>query len=362
MRWLGWLRPRADPTATPTSGIPCAEPAPDVLPSAHGSPFDLRAALRLPQGLPLLDWDAALAWLAQQPEAEQAATRRALQRAWLLHLRDALGVKPGPAYALREHDGLLLLSALPEQQAALVQRFTLRCRQQLQQLLAGLAAPRQADGAADILIVFDAEESYYRYTSAYLPEGEYGLSGGMHIDAGCSHFVVPQGSLTQIEPVIAHELTHACLSHLHIPAWLNEGLAVGCERQICPHPGVQDPALARHQAYWTPARLQAFWCGRSFLQQDEGQELSYALALLLVQGLAADDWPRLRDFARQAQAGDAGAAAAREHLGLDLGAALAHLLGRDDAAACAPQPALWQQPPERGAFHPQKRPAAPGVF
>jgi hypothetical protein len=354
MAWRDWLRrgtaaasrePDLVPAPAPVPvPVPDTEPEPAEVQTPSGQRFELAAALSQPHGLPLLDWNAAHAWLDTLPEAEQAAAWTALQRAWLLHLRAALG----PGYRLRHSDGLLLLSALPDRPAALVQGFVRRCRQRLLRLLDGLAEPPA--GGADVLIVFDTEDAYYRYTSAYLPEGDYGMSGGMHIHAGCSHFAVPQASLPQIEPVIAHELTHAGLSHLPIPAWLNEGLAVGCERQICPPAGLREPPLQRHRAFWSPARLQDFWCGRSFLQPDDAQELSYALATLLVQALAAYGWPRFRDFARAAQADDAGAAAARDQLGLDLGAALAHLLGRDDAAACAPQPARWEQAPERGAF------------
>jgi hypothetical protein len=39
--------------------------------------------------------------------------------------------------------------------------------------------------------VLDSEEDYYRYVSIYYPsEGEFALSGGMFIHAGCPHFVV----------------------------------------------------------------------------------------------------------------------------------------------------------------------------
>lgn len=65
----------------------------------------------------------------------------------------------------------------------------------------------------DILLVFDDEESYYRYVSYFYPEsGEFAFSSGMFINAGCSHYVTMKGDLRLIEPIIAHEMTHAFLS------------------------------------------------------------------------------------------------------------------------------------------------------
>lgn len=343
MRWTRWFRRATEPSP---SAAP--EPAPLHLPPPPGcaGPFDLRAAISRPHGLPLLDWAAVHDWLAPAAhDADRAQAWAAMERAWLLHLRDALGDGP----TLREQPGVLLLSPLQERQAQLLMDFVLRSRQRVLQWLDGLGQP--PTGGRDILIVFDGVDDYYRYTSAYLGEDrEHGLSSGMHIHAGCSHFVTTQDELPSIEPVVVHELTHACLTHLPLPAWLNEGLAVSCERQLCPRPGEPDPPLARHQAYWTPQRLQDFWCGSAFLAAGDGQALSYALATLLVNGLAAGDGSRFRAFAQQAQAQDAGEHAARAQLGIELGDALASLLGIADAAACRPQPAHWRQAPERGGF------------
>jgi hypothetical protein len=294
----------------------------------------------------LLDWDAAHRWLAPAAnEDERARSWGELEQAWLLHLRDALGA----AYGLRQQDDVLLLSALPARQAGLLIDFVQRSRARVLQLLDGLG--ETPSWGFEILIVFDDEDSYYAYTSGYFPDaGEFGLSSGMHINAGCSHFVTTRAELQSIEPVVVHELTHACLGHLPIPAWLNEGLAVNTERRLSPMPGLRRPTRSQHQAYWTPARLQDFWCGRSFLSPDEGQELSYDLACLLVEGFAAGGSPRFREFALAAKGEDAGLQAAHEHLGVELGAAMASLLDRDDAASWAPDATRWPHAPERGAF------------
>src|SRR5439155_15479306 len=122
----------------------------------------------------------------------------------------------------------------------------------------------------DILIVFDDVDAYYRYVSHYYPEsGEFGLSSGMYINVGCGHFVTVKSDLRVIEPVIAHELTHGCVSHLSLPAWLNEGLAVNTEQCLSP-PG--PPRFTprqmhnKHRRFWGHSEIQEFWSGKSFLR------------------------------------------------------------------------------------------------
>lgn len=161
-----------------------------------------------------------------------------------------------------------------------------------------------------------------------------------------------KADLRAIEPVIAHELTHACLSHLPIPAWLNEGIAVNTEHRL--HP----PARAdftprqmheRHRGFWGAAEIQEFWSGRSFLRPDEGNELSYDLARIIVSQFAAD-WGSFRAFAQAARIEDGAAAAAGEHLGVGLGDVVSALLEKPPSPQWAPAPGAWQGDPERGAF------------
>lgn len=205
----------------------------------------------------------------------------------------------------------------------------------------------------DILVVFDDEKNYYRYISRYYPEsGEFATSSGMHINFGCSHFVTMKADLLAVEPVIVHEMTHACLSHLPLPAWLNEGLAVNTESRLSPTPKslfTPQEMHAKHMQFWGVHEIQEFWCGKSFLRADDGNMLSYDLARILVAQFA-DDWQSFKRFVLLAQASDGGQAAALEILHLDLGAAVCALLGQSPSADWAPEPNIWPDPPERGAF------------
>jgi hypothetical protein len=336
---------------TPAAGAPAvpeeeATPLPERLRSPGVPDFDIPASLAEANGLPLLDWDAAHAWVEAIPaEARRAEAWSACERAWLQHLGAALGGR----YRLRGAGSALLLSSLEGHVAEATLAFVNKTVQRILRVLDGVAESHP--WGHDILIVFDDEDTYYRYVSHYYAEGgEFAASGGMYLHHGCGHFVTVKADLQAIEPVIAHELTHACLSHLSIPAWLNEGLAVNTEQRLCPTrlPDARE-MQRRHRSFWGPQEVQQFWSGKSFLRPDEGNELSYDLARILVAQFAAD-WDRFRPFALAARFEDAGEAAAREHLGLGLGELVAALLEEEPAAHWSPDPAAWHDTPERGGF------------
>ena len=307
--------------------------APSEVASGAAPAFRIAAHCRLQQGYPIMDWAAAGRWADALAEEEQAPAWRAIERAWLLHLRDALGA----GFQLLESDNCLLLAAVEEHVAHATLAFMERTRKRVVRTLDGIA--RVTPEGKDILVVFDDEDSYYRYVShAYPDGGEFASSGGMYIDGGCGHFVTVRRDLGAIEPVIAHEMTHGCLAHLPIPLWLNEGLAVNTEQRLT---GVQ-PALFsardmhdKHCAFWGAAEIQEFWSGWSFQRIDDGNLLSYDLARILVAYLGKD-WASFRRFVLAANAADGGAAAASEHLGADLGELVCALLGQAHSPGWSP--------------------------
>jgi hypothetical protein len=212
-------------------------------------------------------------------------------------------------------------------------------------VLKGLAEP--APWGKDILILFDDGESYYRYVSHYYPKtGEFATSGGMHLNSGCSHFVAVKNDLRVLEAMIVHEMTHASLGHLSLPLWLNEGLAVNTEQRLAgvPHQplGSLEKRHEKMRRFWSVVSIQEFWSGEAFHRPGDSNELSYELARIIVEQLAAD-WERFARFAREAKAGDAGAAAARECLGVDLGEVVTVLLERDTPKSWSPDRAKWEK-------------------
>ena len=252
--------------------------------------------------------------------------------------REALG----PLFRLREAKSAALLSSLDDGVATATLSYMERTLKRVAATLDGLA--QIPPWGKDILVVFDDVESYYKYVSYYYPDaGEFAFSSGMYIDTGCAHFVTVKADLRAIEPVIAHEMTHGCLTHLPLPLWLNEGLAVNTEQQIA---GVSQSLLTAHELhrkhlnFWGPQEIQEFWSGESFKKTDDGNMLSYDLARLIVAQWAMD-WETFKRFVLEAHAADAGATSAQEHLNIDLGALACALLEKDSPSQWRPDPRTW---------------------
>jgi hypothetical protein len=327
---FGWFKRSAPAQDAPATGAP-----------SKAWPAD-RMVWRVDASLPIPDWN-------RQPWPEIAdadalhAQANALAAAWL----DALAGKLPPGYRRSESPHFMVLSVLEPRPARVLADYLERSRKRVLATLPDIASD-QGHGKT-IVMVFADEAAYYAYVANYgstssEPEA---FSGGMFIDYGYGHFVFAQAPFEQMEAVVVHELTHALVRHLPIPAWLNEGLAVNTEQRFV-------PARPKYQAeqlrwmlgnFWNEATIQEFWSGKSFLRPDDGQPLSYELAKLLVQLL--DKEHLLARFCALASQQDGGETAAREVLGAGLDQLAAVVLG---PGPWAPQPAQWTLGVEKGQF------------
>jgi hypothetical protein len=314
-------------------------PAPAQIDSADRPAFAFAEHLYAHEGLPILDWQAVLSWSVEGGNDAAAAAITDCKRGWLLHLRDALG----SGYEVQESAHAMLLSPYPPRFAKVLLGVIGRMRRQILDALDGIAA--FGDNDRQVLIVFNDQDTYYRYVShAYPDGGEFAFSGGMFLHAGCPHFVTVHADHTEtLERVIAHEMTHASVAHLRIPLWVNEGLAVNVEARLTGKlPKLYTPAELhnKHLAFWTEQTIQEFWSGRSFERVDDGNMLSYDLASTLVEILAGH-WPQFKSFALAASYDDGGASAATEHLQLDLGVSVAAMFEKSHADGWHPDPEKW---------------------
>jgi hypothetical protein len=339
--------------ALPDEPLPGArnEAAPLQLDAPGVPPFALQEHMGLVNGLPFMDWHAARAWTAGiADEAERQRATEQAQRAWLLHLRDAFG----DHFRLHETPQAWVLSSLESRVVLATADYVARTRERVVRVLGRLADP--AAQQRSIVLVMDHDEDYYAYVACYYPdtpvEGEvFAFSSGMFVHAGCPHFLVKRADLTAIEPVIAHEMTHSALAHLRLPTWLDEGLAVNTEHRLTGTPRlIYTPhELQRmHERFWGHAEVQQFWSGRSFHRADDGNLLSYELARILVQQLSRD-WPSFERFVLAVSQDDAGARAAREVLGIELGGSVAALMQKPQALGWSPEPTRWEGPARTGS-------------
>jgi hypothetical protein len=306
--------------------------------TSHGD-FDVAAHLNELHGIPVLDWGALEKWGKSSFEgAELTSAIEQGRRSWLLHLCQRFGAE----MHLYESNEAFVLSPLDLSEVSPMAAYVAKTRSRITRLLE--AAAQSPTNEKCILLILDNEKDYYDYVAVYYPDGgEFAFSGGMFINSGCPHFVVVRAELLSIEPVIAHELTHMALSHLHLPRWLDEGIAVNTEIRLTgeKRSGVTPWELHRmHLDYWTQERIQEFWMGSSFFRTDAGNRLSYELARIMVDQLARD-WKGFLRFVQTADIRDAGSAGLQQSMQLDLGALAAGLLEMPSPQGWGPNPVAW---------------------
>jgi hypothetical protein len=302
--------------------------------------------MRADATLPIVDWKAMDAHVPDTKDRERLDKYwTGLARVWL----ETLGKAVNKSYAVAESDHFLLLSTLDNDGAKPVLRYVENCRRGILKTLSGVAKETEV-GKVCLLILGD-HDLYYKYVANYYPPtGEFSLSGGMFLQHGYGHFVFVADDLQNMEPVIAHELTHCLVQHLPIPAWLNEGIAVNTERYISP-PWARplftpEEMHEKHVTFWNETTIQEFWSGKSWLRPDEANMLSYDLAQHFV-NMVSSDYGEFCSFANAADAADGGAAAAEKYLGFPISHLAEAILGE---GPWQPKPELWKEGVERGQF------------
>lgn len=277
-------------------------------------------------------WDRVAAWLETAfPEDQWDAAWTTVAREWALHLTKAVG----PGQQLFDSPHFLLSATVREAKANEVLQFLESTYRRIRQAMPFIDDEGMLYGKCLVLIFGDTHR-FYEYLSDFMEEeGEFGTAGGVYLNRGYGHFAMPSDDLTRYTDVLSHELSHAMVSHLDLPPWLNEAIAMTVEDSItCRNPYILDrEMIRRHRDYWTSERMQAFWKGDSFMFPDEGQELSYHLALFLFAALLAGGETPTEDvqaFILRAKYRDAGASAFEDVFGLPIEEAFSQLLGQGD--------------------------------
>jgi hypothetical protein len=309
---------------------------PTPIAELDGKSFDIAVTAKWHEQIPHPSWRDVHTWVEGFEEKRRAAAFLACERAWLGMLARALG----PAYRVFESDHALVLSGRPDNEAKAALEFVGASRRRVRRVLEELAGD---DEGKEVLLSFTDRETYSRYAAYYCPDLDESLvSAGMFLRTGSDHFIVHGEELWRLEPTIVHELTHAQLAHLHLPLWVNEGMAVNTEERLTRRGAEASEVKAmekKHAAFWTTQNIQQFWNGKAFKQDGDGSELAYDLGRLLVNG-ACQDWNAFKRFASAVSADDSGAQAAADFLDVDLGEAVRHFLKARDGE-WGPRPDAW---------------------
>ena len=287
-------------------------------------PPDFGTTCLAADGFPRPDWESTDRWIDEHvPAASRHEATCAVERLWLEHVAGYLG----GGYRIAESDRFLLLYDDAAVDADALLRTAEETLALVEDALESAANDPARRGKLPVL-VFTEDDDFYDYISHFYPDGHYGTFAGVCIREGDVHVALrcPEG---EIRRTLAHELAHACLSHLTLPLWLEEGVVevITC-RVVDDYPrSLDSQARDRHYAHWSFRGLAGFWDGSAFFRPDELQYLSYELADALVRRMNAHDPAAFDRFLLAATRDDGGENAAREELGQSLVVHVEEILG-----------------------------------
>lgn len=256
------------------------------------------------------------------------------QEKWTLECKkwlESIASTFGEDYRIEESNNFFIMSNENDRYIKVFSNFLEKTLSRILIALKGIASDEGF--GKHVSLIFQDMDQYYEYVEMFFPdEGEFGLSSGMYINEGYGHFVFPSQDIDIAEPIAVHELTHACLAHLPIPTWLNEGLAVVMEDILAGnHLFLDQEIIEQHEKYWNRDTIQEFWKGNSFFATDEGQDLSYHLAHILVRNMSKD-FDAFQRFVNNASYEDGGETACIEHIGCSLQHFVEAFLGENNWA------------------------------
>ncbi|MGE9270829.1 MAG: hypothetical protein ACQKBU_08495 [Verrucomicrobiales bacterium] len=311
--------------------------------------IDFADCLRRDQNLSYPDWEKVAARIAAETSQGEFDSRKAWATAtnqWL----ETLSAELGPHYQVIHRGHFSILTSATDHVAAEIHASSEHILRQILHHLQG-AVMDQSHGR-HVALIFDQDADYYRYIARFFPDGELPMSGGLCLKDTVVHYAFSSFEKQSDRSVLAHELTHACLSHLPLPAWLDEALAMRMETTVT---GDQIFYLDReryeaHLRYWNADRIQAFWSGDSWTLPGEPFELSYSLAEILWRKIEVDlqaSHPQVIDFIRHAHRHDAGASAFEQTFGLSLDELVEDFLGEGSWTPQGTKSGLTDHPQER---------------
>lgn len=280
------------------------------------------------EDFPRPDWQCVSDWIDTHLDKDQHHQAWAeATAAWLKLLKESLP----DHYAIRRSENFVMLTGFDERTTDKLLSY---CEHAWKAILKTIPyAGTSIEDEAQVILAFDDSAAYYAYVSDYYPEeGEFGESVGMFIHQDYPHILLNNPPPWYRQRVIAHEMCHLLLSHLPLPLWLNEGITQVVEDILVDGSSflLDHETLRRHRAYWNHDSINDFWSGDSFAAADEGQELSYNLAQVIVRNLIADYPNALNEIIQSAHYGDAGNNAFQNICQETLGDQIELFLGKGD--------------------------------
>jgi len=311
--------------------------------------WEMSGAFEEVSGIPHLSWETVAKWIdanCHGPERQAEGWYEA-QVQWVGKLREVLGA-PHEFY---EASRILFLSALPGKKA---ERFLVFAEKALDRIGETLKPLTEVNRPERIVLVDIATtELFHRYLTRYFPKPEELPQVAHYLPQGLGHLAVGPGDAGDRESALTHRMALLSLSHLPLPAWAAEGLALRAQAALASSGGVgrflglggtgaaaggAGEAVADLAEFWKETGLEIFWKGLAFRPDNPDLAAARALADFLVTTLLKHDRDQAAEFFSQAHASDAGEAAAQAVLGVSMAELVEPVLGEGDWGPGNPGP------------------------
>jgi hypothetical protein len=293
----------------------------------------LKSLIEDPDGFPRPDWlkiEAAVYARAGGSKPAIAKLWHEVTSSWLRNLCGHLG----RSYQVDESELFFLVTSNQDQRYASLKVSLIRGLEFVRSRLRTIAVPEE--DAKHVAILFHDDELYYRYIAFFYPEqGEFPLSRVLFLRSGYRHLAISAAPISEIELSLLHELARACISHLPLPVWLEEGIALDMQEAWLPGSTMSIRSASDPSRFWSKMTIREFWSGDAFYKEDESTSQACALALGLVRALG-DDRERFERFVLTASVDDAGEQGFRLVYGESLATIIGRLLGHVDLSPPAP--------------------------
>ena len=252
---------------------------------------------------------------------------------WLSVVHEWLGVmaEAGDLEVFETRNLVVMSPFTGEAQVELAGKFENALKKTLSYL--GTAAKAERIGKLAILI-FPDSTAYGNYVSEFYPEDSVvPMTGGMcFAKSGYVHLALYLEEDVDLESIFVHEATHAYLSGLQIPNWMDEALAMRMEGLVAGRPPAEMDRILfrRHRAHWNAETLAQFSSGESWSIPGESFHLSYQLAEIIwskIETTLEANWVEIQELIQTASFEDGGEEALQSLFGVGLNDLFRSFLG-----------------------------------
>ena len=278
----------------------------------------------------MLDWDRVASIIEGQEGADLSKSWTQAASFWMVKLAD----EQEGNLCVFETENLIVMSPTIGENGENQKRLAKNLERALGAVIAYLGSVAESVRYGKMgVLVFTNPYSYANYIAEFYPEGSVvPMSGGMCITEGYVHVALYEDEWGDLLSVFSHEASHAYVSHLTLPAWMDEAIAMRMETLVTGREEyhLDRELFDRHQELWNWENLEKFKSGESWSIAGDFFELSYQLAEILWKKIETNlnaQASEIQELIKTASWEDAGESALQSVFGIGLDDLIRSFLG-----------------------------------